>query len=260
MSNNFTISHQLNHRTIRKFKDQTLTADQLENLYRVASQTSTSMFTQQASILHLTDPKKRKAVREISGQPYVGANGDLFIFVADLFRNQQIRQQKGLDDGRLHSTDIFFQAFEDTVLMVQNVVNAVESQNLGAVILGSINDDPEKLVQVLDLPKMTFPVLGLQVGVPDQSPQLKPRLPLNFVAFENNFPHSLDIQDLADYDQKVTTYYDLRDANRRIDSFTKQISGPKLAKHFTNRDKIVQVLHNQGLCLDFNSIGEKDEV
>lgn len=53
------------------------------------------MFMQQMSIMHITDPDKRAAIREISKQPYVGANGDLFILLVDLYRNQQIRQQKG---------------------------------------------------------------------------------------------------------------------------------------------------------------------
>lgn len=34
MENNFTIDKQLNHRSIRKFKDQTLSKDQLETLYK----------------------------------------------------------------------------------------------------------------------------------------------------------------------------------------------------------------------------------
>lgn len=49
----------------------------------------------------------------------------------------------------------------------------------------------------------------------------------------------------------VTTYYDLRDSNRRIDSFTKQITGKKLDLHETDRDQLPEELHKQGLCLDW---------
>ncbi len=76
---NETIKHQLNHRTIRAFKPTNLSAEQLNTLYSVASHTPTSMFMQQMSIMHITDPDKRAAIREISKQPYVGANGDLFM-------------------------------------------------------------------------------------------------------------------------------------------------------------------------------------
>lgn len=81
----------------------------------------------------------------------------------------------------MHQTDIFLQGVEDTVLAVQNTVNAAESMGLGAVILGSINDNPGELLKVLELPTMTYPILGIQIGIADQTPQLKPRLPLDVV-------------------------------------------------------------------------------
>ena len=246
--NNETIQHQLNHRSIRAFKAQSLSPEDRHTLLEVARQTSTSNFFQQFSILHITDETKQQAIREITNQPYVGSNGDLFIFVADLYRNQQIRQQKGEDDGRLHTTEVFFQAMQDATLAIQNMLVAAESMGLGAVLLGSINNQPKRLVQILELPKMTFPVLGIQIGVPDQAPQLKPRLPLDQIVFENGYPHEFSIDQLADYDEVVQTYYDLRNANQRIDSFTNQIAGDKLADKYLQRDEILEVLHAQGLC------------
>ncbi len=210
---NETIKHQLNHRTIRAFKPTNLSAEQLNTLYSVASHTPTSMFMQQMSIMHITDPDKRAAIREISKQPYVGANGDLFILLVDLYRNQQIRQQKGKDDGRLHTADIFFQGLDDAIMAAQNIIVAAESMGLGVVPLGSIKNDPQKIIEVLN-------------------------------------PKEIKLSDLSDYDQEVTTYYDLRDANRRIDSFTNQIAGAKLDRHYTKRDEIMKVLHQQGLCTD----------
>ena len=61
---NETIKHQLNHRTIRAFKPTNLSAEQLNTLYSVASHTPTSMFMQQMSIMHITDPDKRAAIRK----------------------------------------------------------------------------------------------------------------------------------------------------------------------------------------------------
>lgn len=251
MLHNYTIDKQLNHRSIRKFKDKKLDEEQLTTLYKVFSQTPTSMFMQNASLLHITDDEQKLRIQELCGQNYVGAEGDLFIFIVDLYRNQQIRKQLGKDDGRVHTTDIFFQALEDAVLAFQNVANAVESMDLGYVPLGTVNDHPLKMLKELDLPELTFPVLGMQVGVPDQEPQLKPRLPQKFTCFEGKYPKNFDVNELADYDKIVTTYYDLRDANRRIDSFTKQITGAKLDNHETDRDELPELLKKQGLCLDW---------
>ena len=251
MIHNATIDQQVNHRSIRKFKDQQLTEEQLTTLYTVFQHTATSLFMQNATLLHITDETKRAKIRELCGQKYVGAQGDLFIFVVDLYRNQQIRQQLGKDDGRLHTTDIFFQGLDDTLLAWQNVANAVESMGLGYVPLGTINDHPLAMLDVLDLPKLTFPALGMQVGVPDQDPQLKPRLPLEFTTFENDYPRDFAVDNLKDYDQVVTTYYDLRDTNKRIDSFTKQITGEKLNTKAIDRDELPELLHKQELCLDW---------
>ncbi|WP_076460656.1 NADPH-dependent oxidoreductase [Limosilactobacillus caccae] len=249
MIHNSTTDKQVNHRSIRKFKAQSLSDEQLNTIYEAARHTSTSMFYQQMTILHITDPKKRAVIREISKQPYVGANGDLLIFLADLRRNQQIREQSGNDDGRLHTADLFMQAVEDATLAVQNALTAAESIGLGGVVLGSIKNEPKRLIEVLNLPKMTFPVLGLQVGIPDQEPQRKPRLPLNQLVFENEYPHDFTIDELKDYDEVVTKYYDLRDANKRIDSFTHQINGAKLADQISSRDELIQAVHDQGLAL-----------
>lgn len=251
MIHNATIDQQVNHRSIRKFKDQQLTEEQLTTLYTVFQHTATSLFMQNATLLHITDETKRAKIRELCGQKYVGAQGDLFIFVVDLYRNQQIRRQLGKDDGRLHTTDIFFQGLDDTLLAWQNVANAVESMGLGYVPLGTINDHPLAMLDVLDLPKLTFPALGMQVGVPDQDPQLKPRLPLEFTTFENDYLRDFAEDNLKDYDQVVTTYYDLRDTNKRIDSFTKQITGEKLNTKAIDRDELPELLHKQELCLDW---------
>ncbi len=97
MIHNETIDTQLNHRSIRKFKDQTLTKEQLETLYSVFGQTPTSMFMQNASLLHVTDPEEKKRIQKLCNQKYVGAEGDLFIFIVDLYRNQQIRKQLDKD-------------------------------------------------------------------------------------------------------------------------------------------------------------------
>ena len=74
---NQTIEHQLNHRSIRKFKAENLSDEQIKTLLEVARQTSTSNFFQQFSVLHITDETKREQIRHISKQPYVGLNGEL---------------------------------------------------------------------------------------------------------------------------------------------------------------------------------------
>lgn len=62
MIHNSTIDSQTNHKSIRKFKDQVLTKEQLETLYTVFRHTPTSMFMQNATLLHITDEAKKKKI------------------------------------------------------------------------------------------------------------------------------------------------------------------------------------------------------
>lgn len=61
MIHNSTIDHQLNHRSIRAFKPQALSKEQLTTLYEAARHTSSSMFMQQFSILHITEKAGRSS-------------------------------------------------------------------------------------------------------------------------------------------------------------------------------------------------------
>lgn len=71
----------------------------------VARHTATSQFQQAFSIISVTDPKLKAAIRQITKQSYVGANGHLFIFVADEYRNVTIGQEMGNAQNSLGNTD-----------------------------------------------------------------------------------------------------------------------------------------------------------
>ena len=140
---NETIASQLAHRTIRAYKDQPLTEEEVTTLMEVARHTATSSFLQSCTVLHITDPAVRETIGAASGQPYVGGTkGDLFIFVADLYRNSRIRAEQGVSSEALGSINLFLTALEDALLAAQNVVVAAESMGLGTVYLGSILADP----------------------------------------------------------------------------------------------------------------------
>lgn len=48
---------------------------------------------------------------------------------------------------------------------------------------------------MLALPEYVIPLFGIAVGVPDQQPEIKPRLPLEAVYFENRYPSESDLKE-----------------------------------------------------------------
>lgn len=68
---------------------------------------------------------------------------------------------------------------------------AAYSLGLGCVILGSLLNDVPALIDLLNLPEYTYPVLGLAIGKPDQDPALKPRMPRSMQFFENEYRRAM---------------------------------------------------------------------
>lgn len=247
---NDTIASQLAHRSIRSFQDTPLSQDELDTLLTVARHGATSSFLQRCTIVRVQDPEIRHKVYQSSGQPYVdGSRGELFVFVVDLYRNSLIRQQAGASLEPLERTAVFVQGFQDTMIAAQNMVVAAESLGLGTVYLGSVTNDPKLVIEALKLPKYTFPIVGLLVGHANQEPQFKPRLPEKLTTSTDQYPRlGTLVQEFTDYDQRVAEYYDLRNANQRVDNFSQQIANNLGKGAFAERDMLA-ALREQGLCL-----------
>lgn len=248
---NSTIEAQMGHRTIRAFTDEPLTEDELTTLYEVARHTASSSFLQQTTIIRVTDPVVRERLHAASGQPYVGGTrGELLVFVADQYRNSRIREEGGVDNAPLHRTNLLLTALHDALLAAQNVVVAAESMGLGTCYLGSIHADPRAVIEALGLPELTFPVLGLLVGHPDQEPQFKPRLPLSVIVAENSYPKVGSYSELiADYDEIITDYYDMRDTSKRTESFSTLVR-TTIGVAGAHVSPILEVLNEQGFALE----------
>lgn len=249
MADKSLFERQLNHVTIREFTDEPVDPALVEALKDVANRTATSTGMQSYSIIRIVDEKKKKALADIGGQDYIARAPELWVFVADVYRNSRIAREQGVELVAEADSDRFFQGFTDAVLAAQNVTNAVEAAGLGAVYLGSILNDARAVIELLNLPKLTFPVFGLGFGHSNQSPQLKPRMHMDLKCFTDSYV-VLDnyLEAIKDYDKEMQTYYDLRDANRRVDSFSNQVVA-RLKGATENRAALAQIAEEQGFRL-----------
>ena len=246
---NDTIKTQLEHRRIREFTQEPVPKEIFDTLIHVAQRTATSNGMQTYSIIRVTDPEKKKAISEVGRQEYISRAPELLIFVVDQYRNAKITEEKGVDTIHSRDMDKFFQGFTDSALAAQNMVVAIESLGLGANYLGSILNDAQKIIEILDLPQLTFPVVGVSFGYPNQKPQLKPRMDMRLRVFENTYKtHESYIEELKEYDREMQTYYDLRNANKRVDSFTDQVAA-KMPNAIDKRHLLANVIRKQGFML-----------
>ncbi|PKK39454.1 Oxygen-insensitive NADPH nitroreductase [Clostridiaceae bacterium JG1575] len=237
----------LTHRTIRAFQEAAVPEEDVRRLLEVARMTASSVGMQASSILRITDPKQKRRLSEVSGQPYVATAPELWVFLVDQHRNAKVLKEKGADGALALDMDFFFQSFTDACLMAQNVNLCAESLGYGAVFLGSLLNDPGRTIEILQLPQGTFPVLGLGFGRPDQDPQMKPRMPMQLRVFTNEYPQEDEplLPRLTEYDETMQTYYDLRNANQRVDSFTDQVVA-RYSAGLPERKAILSWIQRQG--------------
>jgi len=246
---NETIRTQLAHRTIREFKDQKIPSEVFELLMEVARRTATSTGMQASSIIRVTDFELKSKIAEICNQEYVARAPEFLIFIVDQYRNNQIAKEQNCFVETAKDMDRFFASFTDACIMAQNLVTAAESMGLGTVYLGSILNDSEKICELLKLPELTFPVIGLGLGYPNQNPQLKPRMEMRLRVFENAytaFENYLD--EIKEYDAEMRTYYDLREPGKPVAGFSTQVVN-RFKQSIPKRQEVLNAIRKQGFDL-----------
>jgi nitroreductase len=244
-----SITKQLNHRTIRRFKDEKLPKETETLLFDVANRTASSNAHQTFSMINITDPVLRAKIAKVSGQDYVNDCPLFVLFIIDSYRNFSVVNQVGGNTQPASDMDRFFQGFTDAVLAAQNMVNAAETLDLGTNYFGSILNDSRRIIELCKLPKLTMPILGLGIGIPDQAPLLKPRIPIELKVFENTYKLEDNYEEaLKGYDQELSKYYDLRNPDQPLSRFVEQLQ-TKYENVNVNRTEVLKVIKSQGYDL-----------
>ena len=241
-----TIKNLQNHRTIREFEDTPIDPTVLQSLFEAMNRTASANGLQQFSVIRVKDKALRKGLADVAAQEYLARVPELVIFIVDQYRNREIARSTGQEVPYISTIDAFFSGFSDALLAAQTLNTAVEAMGMGAVYFGSILNDTREVIRLLGLPQLTFPAVGLGFGHIGQNPTLKPRMPLEEKMFTDKYAGlEIDLEALSHYDEAMTEYYDLRDKNRRVDSFSKQVVKKFSAANET-RLRWLDVIREQG--------------
>lgn len=218
----------LNHRSLRQFEDKPLTDEQIKTIVSCAQAASTSSFIQAYSIIGVKDKAKKKKLAEVVGnQPYVEHNGHFFVFCADLYRHALIGEQEQKDVlPSIESTEKFMVGLIDAALAAQNAAIAAESMGLGICYIGGIRNNLEEVKKLLNIPERVIPLFGLAVGYPTKITGQKPRLPFEHIYHEDGYQpdQAVYLQQLKEYDQLISDYYQERTGGNRDDRWTEQMA------------------------------------
>ncbi|MCG3657867.1 nitroreductase family protein [Aliarcobacter butzleri] len=186
------IIKQLSERkSIRQFTGEFVKDEDLELIIKTAQRCPTSINGQQISLIYTRDKEKIKQIAQLCGGQEQIATADVFIticvdFNRTIFAVEQTGEKHQIDK----SAEGVLVGAVDAGIMLNAIQITAESLGYGTTAIGAVRNEPAKMIELLNLPLKTFPIVGTTIGVPTleaKNAPLKPRIPLKSFAFEDNY-------------------------------------------------------------------------
>ena len=187
------------HGSVRKYLADPVPAELIEQIVRAAQRGSTSSNLQVVSVVAVTDATKRKRLSEICGQEHVAQAPVVLVWCADLKRLDRACELRGCKQVTDY-VENFLTCVLDAGIAAQNAAVAAESLGLGVCYLGSIRNNTQTVIELLALPRLVFPVVGMTVGWPAAPPAVRPRLATSAILSWERYAETSDAT-LREYDR-----------------------------------------------------------
>lgn len=212
------------HRSVRKFTNQPVAQQVLDELIKCGQAASTSSFIQACTVIQVEDREKRDQLVELAGnQPYIASAARFVVYCADMKRHKIACDMHDADMLSGY-TEQFITATVDCALFAQNVITAAQSLGIEGLYIGGIRNNIQAVTDLLELPHLVYPVFGMCLGYPAQNPEVKPRLPLSVVLKKDCYNDNADAKTMNDYDNQVREYYKTRTGGNKDTAWSEQIS------------------------------------
>lgn len=215
-----------NRRTIRKYTDEKVEKELLEEIMTAACRASTTGNMQVYSVVATTDEVIKA---ELAGchfnQPMVKNAPVVLTFCADFNRFNKWCAMRNADAGYDNFLS-FVTASIDALLVAQTACVAAEAKGLGICYLGTTTYLAQKIIDVLFLPKGVVPITTVTLGYPAETPVQIDRLPLESV---------LHYETYTDYtEETINALYAEKEARADNKQFVAENNKETLAQVFTD--------------------------
>lgn len=220
-----TITLMKSHTSVRRFKEEAIPQEDLNEILSAAQMASSWKNFQSYSVILVRSQEKKDALFELVPQEAIRQSAAFLLFVGDLNR-----AEKG---ARLHTDTFQPKGVEgllitsvDAALAGQNTLLAEESLGYGGVIIGLVRYKSVEIAELFNLPDYTYPVFGIALGVPNQKHDVKPRLPLENVVFEEEYQEQTS-EAIEAYDRVQTEYAGVRATTTWSQRLAEQFGQPE---------------------------------
>jgi len=205
---NQTISTLLNHRSDRSFTNEPVSEEALCSILEAARRAPTSNNAQHISVVVVRDPASRARIAEIAGgQPYIATAPVFLAALIDFYKSGLGVEAAGKKLAINETMEGLLIGATDVGIAVTSMMVAARSLGLGCVPIGGIRRNIQGLIDLLELPPHTFPLLGLAIGHIDRPAQQKPRLPMQVFRHDERYRKEGIKEAIAQYDATLMEYW-----------------------------------------------------
>lgn len=191
------------HGSVRSYKPDPVPCAMVEAVVAAGQRASTSSNLQMSTVVAVSDAATRATLAHLCGEQQHIAEAPVFLaWCADLARLDRVCARRGYTQVADY-VENFLLAALDAAIAMQNAALAAEALGLGICYIGAIRNQPQAVIDLLELPRLVFPVVGMTLGWPVAAPRLRPRLPLTTVLHWERYDPSGEEQALADYDREM---------------------------------------------------------
>jgi len=188
------------HASVRDYKSDPLPSEMVEAIVTAAQRSSTSSNLQMYSVVAVTDAAKRERLAELCNNQKHIAQAPVFLaWCADLNRLGRIAEWRGYQQVSEY-VENFLLAAVDTAILMQTAALAAESLGLGMCFIGSIRNNSQAVIDLLNLPPLVFPISGMTLGWPARPHPPRPKLPNRAILHWETYDTAGDEEAWRDYD------------------------------------------------------------
>ena len=191
------------HGSVRRYRPDPILAETIEAIVAAGQRASTSSNLQMTSVVAVTEAATRARLSELcGGQAHIAQAPVFLAWCADLQRLDRACELRGIDQVTDY-VENFLVAAVDVAIAAQNAALAAESLGLGMCYIGSIRNNTASVIELLGLPRLVFPVVGMTLGWPAAQPTIRPRLPVSAVLHWEKYDPQPKDEEMLEYDRMM---------------------------------------------------------
>ena len=212
--------------SIRKYAQREVSNELLHRLLQEAERTQTMGNLQLYSVIVTRSEEQKAALAPAHfNQPMVTGAPVVLTFCADFRRTTRWAEERKAQPGYDNFLS-FINAATDALLYCQTFCNLADEEGLGYCYLGTTVYMPKQIIEVLQLPRLVFPIATITLGWPDEQPALSDRLPLESIIHEERY---------EDYTPKrIDRFYTAKEQLPENQEFVRINNKETLAQIFTD--------------------------